>query len=100
VVDVQAFLRLYDELVVDLKSLGETESLVRTGRDCHFSKQHLKMNQRYLVLAIDWDKGDTDELAYYRYSFAEPENAGTQRIQIYIVQATKPTANGSKKLIS
>ena len=84
IVDVQGYFRLYDQLVEDLKPIRDAQRLVRTDKHGHFSAKPLKIKQKYLVLAIDWDKGDMDELAYYRYKSVDIVKPGPQKVQIYM----------------
>ncbi|HXY23017.1 MAG TPA: hypothetical protein VEI73_00070 [Candidatus Acidoferrum sp.] len=64
--------------------MGEPRGLVRTDEIGRFASPHLESKQTYLVLAIDWDKGDTDELAYYRYQQVELTTSGAHEIHIYM----------------
>jgi hypothetical protein len=88
-VDVQAFLHLYDELVANLKSLGEPGGSVRTDQGGHFTAKNLRGKQKYLVLAIDWDRGDEDEVAYYRYQYIELPASGSRDVEIYMGRGKK-----------
>src|SRR5215467_63750 len=82
--DMQAFVKLYDDLVKDLEALGELDGLTRTDKAGRFSVKHLKSKQEYLILAIDWDRGDTDEVAYYKYQFAELRLPGPYDVDLYM----------------
>jgi hypothetical protein len=83
-VDIHVYSRLYDQLVEDLKPVRDAQGLVRADKQGHFSAKPLKIKHKYLVLAIDWDKGDTDEMAYYRYKFVDIVEPGPQKVQIYV----------------
>lgn len=82
--EFQANLRVYDDFVAVVKSLGEPEGLVRSDKSGLFSTRPLRTNEKYLVLAIDWDRGDTDDVSYYRYKFVDVKTAGIHGLNIFM----------------
>lgn len=73
-----------DELVAALKTLGEPSGLTRTDKAGRFAVGQLKQGGKYVVIAIDWDKGDSDEIFYYRSQITRPLGKGVTRLTVYM----------------
>ena len=86
---VQQFSKFFDELVASLKSLGRPAGLTRTDTTGRFTMGELKPGENYLVLAIDWERGDSDEVAYYRHFMTESLKAGVTKVSIYLGPGNK-----------
>jgi hypothetical protein len=80
----EKFNQAFAELVSDLKSFHNPSGITKTDARGHFSIAKLRAGERYLVLAIDWDKGDSDELAYYRQLVTQDLPAGITDVPIYM----------------
>jgi hypothetical protein len=44
----------------------------------------LKPGETYVVVAVDWDKGDSDEIFYYRSQITEPLGKGVTTLTVYM----------------
>lgn len=74
----------FDQLVSDLKALHNPKGLTKTDARGYFSIEGLDAGQKYFVLAIDWDKGDSDDFAYYRHLITQELPPGTTVLSIYM----------------
>jgi hypothetical protein len=69
---VKEFIKLYEELIAETKALGEPRGLTRTDKDGKYIGKSLRTGERYLVLAIDWERDDSsDTIGYYNYSLTD-----------------------------
>jgi hypothetical protein len=93
----QEFASIFDELVTTLKSLGQFSGLTRTDNAGRFNMEQLRPGERYVVLAIDWDKGDSDEVAYYRHIQTEPLKEGSTVLGIHMGPGRKSTVRATSK---
>ncbi len=95
---VQEFARLYDDLVAGLKLLDPTV-LTRTDNKGKFLMDQLSSGNKYLVLAIDWDRGDADQVAYYRYVWTSELKPGTTSLRIYMGPGRRSDCGKNIRLI-
>jgi hypothetical protein len=66
------------------KTLGEPTGFARTDKAGRFEVRQLKQGEKYLVLAIDWDKDDSDEIFYYRSQLTGPLENGVTRLTVFM----------------
>jgi hypothetical protein len=78
------YLKRCDELATALKALGEPSGLTRTDNAGRFAVKKLKQGEGYVVIAIDWDKGDSDEIFYYRSQLTGPLERGLTILTVYM----------------
>jgi hypothetical protein len=81
---VQEFNKLYDELIAETKALGEPKGLTRTDKDGKYVSNSLHAGKRYLVLAIDWERDDSDTIGFYNYSSTGSLRPGVATLNIYM----------------
>jgi len=81
---LKEYLKRCDELVAALKSLGELSSLTRTDKAGRFGVIQLKEGKKYVVIAIDWDKGDSEEVFYYRSHVTEALHKGVTHLTVFM----------------
>jgi hypothetical protein len=81
---VHDFSKLYDELIAETKAIGESKGLTRTDKDGHYASKNLRVGGKYLVLAIDWDRDDSDDIGYYNYSLTDSLQSGVTTLNIYM----------------
>jgi len=77
------YLKRCDELVAALKGLGEPSSLTRTDKAGRFGAIQLKEGEKYVVIAIDWDKGDSEEIFYYRSQMTKALQKGVTYLTVF-----------------
>jgi hypothetical protein len=81
---VQSFSKLYDELIAETKAVGESKGLTRTSKDGQYASKNLRLGRKYLVLAIDWDRDDSDDIGYYSYSLTHGLQPGPTTLNIFM----------------
>jgi hypothetical protein len=82
--DNQEFIRLFEQLVNLLKPLQAGSSTARTDNFGEYTKINLKFGERYILIAIDGDKGDSDDLYYYRSLLTQPLQRKTTTQDFYM----------------
>jgi hypothetical protein len=81
---VQEFNKLYDELIAETKALGEPKGLTRTDKDGKYAGKNLQAGKRYLVLAIDWERDDSEAIGYFDYSLTDSLRTGVTTLNVYM----------------
>jgi len=82
---VKEFIKLYEELIAETKALGEPKGLTRSDKDGKYVGKSLHTGERYLVLAIDWERDDSsDTIGYYNYSLTDSLPPGVTTLNVYM----------------
>ena len=86
--DMQEFFQAFDEIVVPLKRLDKDAPPARTDKKGQFAKHKLASARKYLIIAIDWDRGDADEDPYFRAIRIGPLKRSRVAVNIYMGPGT------------
>lgn len=76
--------KLYDEMIAEAKALGEQKGKPRTTKDGSYNRKNLHAGVAYLVLAIDWDRDDSDNLGFFEYSLVDNLRPGVNTLNLYM----------------
>ncbi len=69
---MQQFNGLFEQLIAALKMLDQDRVAVRTDSVGSYMTRPLRLGEKYILIAFDWDKGDSDENYYFRSTKTEP----------------------------
>jgi hypothetical protein len=78
------FSELYDDMIVEAKTIEGAKELPRTSKDGRYIRKNLRAGETYLVLAIDWDRDDSDSIGFYNYFLADNLQSGVTTLNIHM----------------
>jgi hypothetical protein len=79
---VEQFSKLADELVEETKKLVGPAAMRKTNRNGEFWLSGIRAGQKYLVLAISWEK--EDEIAYFTYVITDILRSDLLDLKLYM----------------
>ena len=82
--NMRNFSKLYDDMIVEAKAIEGAKGLARTSKDGRYIRKNLRAGETYLILAIDWDRDDTDSIGFYNYFLADNLRSGVTTVNIYM----------------